>query len=306
MASRMSLKSSNPKPHQVKETSPVFHQFLDAVYQLLYLQPNRFEFNERFLKRLLYHAYSCQYGSFLYDSERERGEAKVRKRTHCVWDYFLARRKEFLNTEYDSSLDIGEGVLFPRGDNVRWWAQAWGRSDPEMNGPGRATNVREDVSKSKEEEKSREDVQDRLARIVRTTSPRKELQLFDGVGASPSRTAEKTNVEESPVRSQPSRRHEVLEETKHAFVEVDPKAGDIDPANDDTHETVVIEEANVSTTESSDDTSVGGEASLVSSAVEDGGLGENEFVMESLELDPLGGGVEMSSLPLNGTRIRNR
>src|SRR5262245_11363188 len=52
MASRISFKPSNPKPPQMKETSPIFHQFLDSVYQVLYTHPNRFEFNERFLKRL--------------------------------------------------------------------------------------------------------------------------------------------------------------------------------------------------------------------------------------------------------------
>jgi hypothetical protein len=307
MVSRISQKPANSKPHQVKETSPVFHQFLDAVYQLLYLQPNRFEFNERFLKRLLYHAYSCQYGSFLYDSERERVEAKVRKRTHCVWDYFLARRKEFLNPDFDGSLDVGEGVLFPRGDNVRWWAQAWGRTDPEMNGPGRGTNFREDLGKQKEEQ-LREDVQDRLARIVKSTSPRKELQLFDGVGASPSRTAEKASGDESPIKLQSSRRQEILDETKDAFVEVDPRAGDIDPANDDTRETVMDEEPSASTVESSDETSMGGDMSIVSSALEDNGLASSGFVTEPMgvELDPLGGGVEMSSLSLKDTRIRNR
>ena len=156
MASRISLKPSTSKPPQMKETSPVFHQFLDSVYQLLYLHPNRFQFNERFLRRLLYHAYSCQYGSFLYDSEKERVEAKVRKKTRCIWDYFLARRKEFWNTEFDESLDKGEGVLFPKGDCVRWWAQAWGRTDAEMNGPGRGTNVRDDITKTKEDKQGRD------------------------------------------------------------------------------------------------------------------------------------------------------
>ena len=301
MVSRISQKPSNSKSHQVKETSPVFHQFLDAVYQLLYVQSNRFEFNERFLRRLLYHAYSCQYGSFLYDSERERVEAKVRKRTHCVWDYFLARRKEFLNPEYDTSLDVGEGVLFPRGDNIRWWAQAWGRTDQEMNGSGRGTNFREETVKVKDEQ-PREDIQDRLTRIVRTTSPRKELSIFDGVGASPARSGEKSPVDDSPVERMTSRRQEILEATKEAFVEVDPTAGDIDPVNDDTREAVVVDEPNATTMESSDD------VSIISSAMEDNGMASSDFVQDisSVELDPLGGGVEMSSLSLNGKHILNR
>ena len=75
-----------------KETSPVFHQFLDAAYQLLHQFPTRFEFNERFLRRLLYHLYSCQYGTFLYNNEKSRLDARVQERTTSVWAYFLSRR----------------------------------------------------------------------------------------------------------------------------------------------------------------------------------------------------------------------
>lgn len=124
---------------KTKETSPVFHQFLDAAYQLLYQYPTRFEFNERFLRRLLYHLYSCQYGTFLYNSERERVQAKAKERTRSVWDYFLARREQFLNPQYDPQIDDNkrgkERLIFPRVNEVRWWSEAFGRTDAEMNGP---------------------------------------------------------------------------------------------------------------------------------------------------------------------------
>ena len=123
----------------LKETSPVFHQFLDATYQLLRQHPTRFEFNERFLRRLLYHLYSCQYGTFLYNNEKERMQHKAKERTHSVWDYFLAKRAQFLNDKYDSTIDdlvLGkERLVLPRRDDVRWWAELFGRTDAEMNSP---------------------------------------------------------------------------------------------------------------------------------------------------------------------------
>ncbi|KAL4911236.1 hypothetical protein BDW74DRAFT_142590 [Aspergillus multicolor] len=121
-----------------KETSPVFHQFLDATYQLLYQYPSRFEFNERFLRRLLYHLYSCQYGTFLFNSEKERVETRAKERTRSVWDYFLARREQFTNPKYDPDIDDNkrgkERLIFPRVDEVRWWSEGFGRTDAEMNG----------------------------------------------------------------------------------------------------------------------------------------------------------------------------
>jgi len=133
-----SAKEKEKLATKVKETSPIFHQFLDATYQLMYQHPTRFEFTERFLRRLLYHLYSCQYGTFLGDSERERKEARLSERTKSVWDYFLARRKEFLNPKYDPVVDDNvrgkERLIFPRSGEVRWWNEVFGRTDDEMNG----------------------------------------------------------------------------------------------------------------------------------------------------------------------------
>ncbi|CAL5867309.1 uncharacterized protein PFLUO_LOCUS1524 [Penicillium psychrofluorescens] len=122
-----------------KETSPVFHQFLDATYQLLYQHPTRFEFNERFLKRLLYQLYACQYGTFLYNNEKERVQSTASERTRSVWDYFLCRREQFTNPRYDPVIDDHqrgkERLIFPRVNETRWWAEVFGREDSEMNGP---------------------------------------------------------------------------------------------------------------------------------------------------------------------------
>ncbi|KAL2261501.1 hypothetical protein VTK26DRAFT_4037 [Humicola hyalothermophila] len=120
-----------------KDVSPVFHQFLDATYQLLRQHPTRFEFNERFLRRLFYHVYSCQYGTFLCNNERQRREAKLAERTRSVWSYFLSRRQEFTNDQYDPTIDDHtkgrERLVFPRLGDVRWWHQLFNRTDDEMN-----------------------------------------------------------------------------------------------------------------------------------------------------------------------------
>lgn len=140
------VKTPPPKPPvsereatKVKETSPIFHQFLDATYQLLCQHPTRFEFNERFLRRLLYHLYSCQYGTFLYDCEKDRVEAKISEKSTSVWSYFLSRREQFVNPTYDPLIDEykrgSERLLFPRTEEVRWWTEVFGREDSEMNVP---------------------------------------------------------------------------------------------------------------------------------------------------------------------------
>lgn len=121
------------------DRSPIFHQFLDCVYQIYRQNPTQFEFNSRFLKRLFYHHYSCQYGTFICDSERELFETyKVQESTISVWDYFNSRPSEFLNKEYaKSSTDSnssGDEVIFLNYADLKWWYELYGRTDEEMNG----------------------------------------------------------------------------------------------------------------------------------------------------------------------------
>ncbi|KAH3990951.1 hypothetical protein HBI56_238950 [Parastagonospora nodorum] len=142
-ASPKPAKSGAAEEHRVtkvNELSPVFHQFLDCVYQLQHQHPTRFEYSERFLRRLLYHLYSCQYGTFLFDNEKERIDARARERTRSVWDYFLCRKQEFMNPKYEPEIDDSvrgkERMIFPRKGEARWWAECFGRTDEEMNAAG--------------------------------------------------------------------------------------------------------------------------------------------------------------------------
>lgn len=125
----------------MKFASPIFQQFLDCVYQLLIQNPQLFEFNERFLRRLVYHLHSCQYGTFLYNSERERVENDIMSKTRSVWDYFKSRKTEFTNKDYSpvpssqSIEDDNVDWILPDLNKVQWWWQLYGRKNTEMNGP---------------------------------------------------------------------------------------------------------------------------------------------------------------------------
>ena len=56
------------------EIAPIFLGFLDAVYQLSVFNPDKFEFNERFLESLAFHSYSRRFADFMFDNERERAK----------------------------------------------------------------------------------------------------------------------------------------------------------------------------------------------------------------------------------------
>lgn len=107
----------------MKLESPIFHQFLDCIYQIMRQHPTKFEFNERFLRRLVYHLYSCQYGTFLVDKEKDKYKLELPERTRSVWDYFKSRRGEFTNSKYA----VADGILDVNYSNVVWWREVFGK-----------------------------------------------------------------------------------------------------------------------------------------------------------------------------------
>ncbi|PAV77207.1 hypothetical protein WR25_11658 [Diploscapter pachys] len=84
----------------LKEISPVFTQFLDCVWQLMQQRPMDFQFNERCLIEMHEHAYSCQFGTFIGNCEKDRKDLNLSKRTKSLWTYFNSKQDDYLNPFY--------------------------------------------------------------------------------------------------------------------------------------------------------------------------------------------------------------
>lgn len=82
------------------QTSPIFMQFVDAVFQLCEQHPSAFEFNQDFLLEFVDHAYSCRFGTFLFNSEKERVDARVPERTASFWSYLNHNSRRYVNPFY--------------------------------------------------------------------------------------------------------------------------------------------------------------------------------------------------------------
>mgnify|MGYP002718840427 CR=1 FL=1 len=132
--------------NHMKEVSPVFHQFLDSVWQIQRQFPDRFEYNEDLLIELHTQLYSCQYGTFLFNNERQRRVPDTGKpyveRTVSFWEQLHRERERYKNPRYDPQLDdrsqrdpsSDQGVLMPDPKDVRFWYRLFKRGDEEMNG----------------------------------------------------------------------------------------------------------------------------------------------------------------------------
>ncbi|KAE8901367.1 Myotubularin-related protein 2 [Phytophthora fragariae] len=116
---------------QPNERSPVMMQFLDCVWQMTRQFPTCFEFNEKFLLHISDSLISGLYGTFLYNSERERVLDKVWERTESVWTPVLENPGPYKNPLYRPT----NRVLYPRANlkRVVLWDGMFFRWDPESH-----------------------------------------------------------------------------------------------------------------------------------------------------------------------------
>lgn len=112
-----------------KEVSPVFTQFLDCIWQLMEQFPCAFEFNEIFLLEIHDHVFSCQFGNFLGNCQKDREALRVCEKTHSVWPFFVQRKPDFRNPLYKGFTMYG--VLNPSTVpyNIQFWCGMYNRFD---------------------------------------------------------------------------------------------------------------------------------------------------------------------------------
>ena len=104
--------------HNDNDRSPVFLQFIDCVWQITNQFPHCFEFNEYFLTFILDHLYSCLFGTFLCNSDKERRQSGIPNRTQSLWSFVNYRREMFLNPSYNA--DNSEAVAIFPASSVRY------------------------------------------------------------------------------------------------------------------------------------------------------------------------------------------
>ena len=73
--------------------------------------PSAFQFNEKFLLTLHDHVHSCQFGTFIGNSEKEKIDLRLAERTYSLWGYMATYLNEYENPLYDAS--EFSGVLIP-------------------------------------------------------------------------------------------------------------------------------------------------------------------------------------------------
>ncbi|XP_038063077.1 myotubularin-related protein 8-like [Patiria miniata] len=114
-----------------REFSPVFTQFVDCAWQLTQQFPCAFQFNERFLLELHDHVFSCQFGNFLGNCEKDRVDNSISERTYSLWAYMQGRMADYYNPLYKANSPATGGILRPNlsPQMFRFWRGMYNRYD---------------------------------------------------------------------------------------------------------------------------------------------------------------------------------
>ena len=94
------------KSHHEDQRSPIFLQWLDCLHQLLYQFPNAFEFNDALLLFLAKSYTTNLYGTFMFNSEKERTDRDAHSKTTSVWSDVMKDISKYKNIYYNSDNPI--------------------------------------------------------------------------------------------------------------------------------------------------------------------------------------------------------
>ncbi|XP_007953134.2 myotubularin-related protein 7 [Orycteropus afer afer] len=200
-----------------KEISPVIDQFIECVWQLMEQFPCAFEFNERFLIHIQHHIYSCQFGNFLCNSQKERRELKIQERTYSLWDHLWKNRADYLNPLFRADHSQTQGTLHlpttPCNFMYKFWSGMYNRFEKGMQPRQSVTDylmaVKEETQQLEEELEALEERLEKIQKVqlncTKVKSKQSEPSKYSGFSTSDNSTANTPQDYSGNMKSFPSR-----------------------------------------------------------------------------------------------------
>ena len=121
-------------PAQPAERSPIFLQFLDAIWQICNQLGVAIEFNQQLLITLADHFQSGWFGTFLFNTERQRHKYRLDNTTTSLWSHVSACRSTFINEGYDAARYPGLITPVCSMKKLTLWTDYYLRYDTALRG----------------------------------------------------------------------------------------------------------------------------------------------------------------------------
>ena len=145
------------------EFSPIFLQWLDCIYQIIEQNCDKFEFNINLLSFIAENLFCGKYGTFLFNSEKERKENKAKENTISIWTEVLERKKEFLNPIYDTNNEQPIQINYKK---IKLWNEYFLRFENGQNGGNYIKKYIKKENKYKKEIVKKNTIIEEMSRII--------------------------------------------------------------------------------------------------------------------------------------------
>ena len=120
----------DPEANKENQFSPIFLQWLDCVYQLMYQNYSKFEFNFNLLTYIAKEIYTGKFGTFLFNNEKEREKNEAKTKTISIWSFVMKNKKYYLNPIYDPNNNKAMSINYKK---IKLWTEYFYRFEKGEN-----------------------------------------------------------------------------------------------------------------------------------------------------------------------------
>ena len=149
--------------------SPIFLQWLDALYQLMEQNYSKFQFNFNLILFIAEELYSGKYGTFLFNNDKEREIYDEENKTVSIWNYIKENENQFINNIYNPEDD---GELLFNCKTIKLWKEYFYRFEKEDS----RNYVLDEYERKLKDEKN---IMEALAKFIAEKNNAKEIEELD-------------------------------------------------------------------------------------------------------------------------------
>ena len=165
-------------PHNIvneNQFSPIFIQWLDAVYQLMMQNYEKFEFNFNLILLLAEELYSGKYGTFMFNNEKDREDFKEDK-TYSIWNYIKQNEKKFINKLYNK--DDNKALVF-NYKKIKIWKDYFYRFEKGNNEEYYFHEYDKKIKVLEDKQKEDKDIIEKMAKFICDYYNNEDIEKLD-------------------------------------------------------------------------------------------------------------------------------
>ena len=155
--------------------SPIFLQWLDAVYQLMSQNYEKFEFNFDLILLLAEELYGGKYGTFMFNNDKER-ELFQEDKTCSLWNYIKENENKFINKLYDKDDDRFLEINYK---NIKLWKDYFYRFELGKNEEYYYSIYDKKIKTLENKKTSDENIIEKMAKFIKHYCNNEEIEKLD-------------------------------------------------------------------------------------------------------------------------------